>query len=87
MDISIYLTAMDLNHPPTAVGGIFTRSERILIRKILNIPPTAVGGISEFGQRYAEDGCLINHLERFYDPGLVWPLEIQKQTIGVDDPR
>ena len=35
----------DLNHPPTAVGGIETALGDDGYRKDLNHPPTAVGGI------------------------------------------
>jgi hypothetical protein len=39
---------LDLNHPPTAVGGIRKFVTSLLCRSDLNNPPTAVGGISEF---------------------------------------
>jgi len=35
----------DLNHPPTAVGGILVGELCLVCRKDLNHPPTAVGGI------------------------------------------
>jgi hypothetical protein len=38
---------LDLNNPPTAVGGI-QKLNVIASRLDLNNPPTAVGGISEF---------------------------------------
>ena len=38
----------DLNHPPTAVGGISeVLFPRVPYRKDLKNPPTAVGGISD----------------------------------------
>jgi len=39
----------DLNHPPTAVGGILPKSKLPFSRKDLNNPPTSVGGISSLG--------------------------------------
>ena len=39
---------LDLNDPPTAVGGIRIRHPFDLCRSNLNQPPTAVGGISDF---------------------------------------
>ena len=36
---------LDLNHPPTSVGGIHRFHESCRCRLDLNHPPTAVGGI------------------------------------------
>jgi hypothetical protein len=38
---------LDLNHPPTAVGGIRDAVVRRASRLGLNDPPTAVGGIRD----------------------------------------
>ena len=38
----------ELNHPPTAVGGIQGSVPGVRCRKDLKKPPTAVGGISTF---------------------------------------
>jgi len=39
---------LDMNHPPTPVGGISGLSSRCFCRRDLNYPPTAVGGIPKF---------------------------------------
>src|SRR3984893_18710881 len=39
---------LDLNHPPTSVGGIRKIPQAHVCRPDLNNPPTSVGGISEF---------------------------------------
>ena len=42
------MNRLDLNDPPTAVGGIREGSYAALCRLDLNDPPTAVGGIYSF---------------------------------------
>ena len=39
---------LDLNNPPTSVGGIQKTRSMLAYRLDLNHPPTPVGGISEF---------------------------------------
>ena len=42
------MNSLDLNEPPTAVGGIKESLIDDLSRKDLNHPPTAMGGIRDF---------------------------------------
>jgi hypothetical protein len=41
------VSRLELNNPPTAVGGIREKATVLLCRLELNNPPTAVGGIRE----------------------------------------
>ncbi len=43
----LFINSLDLNDPPTAVGGVRIPSGMYVLEKDLNDPPTAVGGIED----------------------------------------
>ena len=55
---SCFPCRLDLNHPPTSVGGIWSSLPMTACRRDLKNPPTAVGGISNLatGTTQAADG-------------------------------
>ena len=59
---------LDLNHPPTSVGGIHSFRKPSLCRPDLNHPPTSVGGILSFDDSHRRASAWSSPLSSHHTP-------------------